>query len=71
MRSHFVPRTRDGWIGTIVFLALFALTQPPLVFLVANRIEPRLFGVPFLYMYLLVMYVGMIGVLIWVARRGV
>lgn len=71
MRSHFIPRTRDGWIGTIAFLALFALTQPPLVFLLGNRIEPRIFGMPFLYAYLLGDYVAMILVLIWVARRQV
>lgn len=71
MKSHFIPRTRDGWFGVIAFLGLFALTQPPLVFLVANRIEPRIFGVPFLYAYLLIIYIAMIGVLIRTARRSV
>ncbi len=70
-RSHFLPRSRQGWIAVIAFLGLFILTQPPLVYLVANRIEPWVFGFPFLYTYLLILYVAMIGVLIWAQRRGV
>ena len=70
-RSHYLPRTRDGWIATVLFLALFALTQPPFVHGLANRIEPRVFGLPFLYAYLLVLYCALIGVLIWAVRRNV
>jgi hypothetical protein len=70
-RSHYLPRTREGWIGVILFLVLFALAEPPVVFSLANRIEPWVFGVPFLYAYLLVVYFALIGVLIWVMRRGV
>ncbi len=70
-RSHYFPRTRDGWIATVLFVALFALTQPPFVHGFANRIEPRVFGLPFLYAYLLVLYCALIGVLIWAFRRDV
>ena len=70
-RSHFFPRTRDGWVAVIAFLGLFALTQPPLLFVLANRIEPRLLGMPFLYTYLLVVYLLQIAVLIWAQRRNV
>lgn len=70
-RSHYRPRTRDGWIAVLVFCALFALTQPPFVYLVANRIAPWVFGLPFLYAYLLVLYFALIAVLIWAQRRGV
>ena len=70
-RSHFLPRSRQGWIAVTSFLGLFILTQPPLVYLVANRIEPWIFGFPFLYTYLLILYVAMIGVLIWAQRQGV
>ncbi len=70
-RSHYFPRTRDGWIATVLFLVLFALTQPPFVHGFANRIEPTVLGLPFLYVYLLVLYVAMIGVLIWALRRNV
>ncbi len=70
-RSHYFPRTRDGWIATVLFLALFALTQPPFVHGFANRIEPTVLGLPFLYVYLLVLYFGMIGVLIWALLRDV
>jgi hypothetical protein len=69
-RSHYLPRTRAGWTAVGLFLLLFALTQPPLVFLIANRIEPRVGGLPFLYVYLLVVYVALIGVLIAARRRG-
>ena len=70
-RSHLVPRTGAGWIAVIGFLLLFAMTQPPLVFLLANRIEPRVLGMPFLYVYLLIFYVLLIGVLVWAQRQDV
>lgn len=52
------------------FLGLFAFTQPPLVFWLGNRIEPSLAGLPFLYVYLLVLYLALIAVLLWARRRG-
>jgi hypothetical protein len=70
-RSHYRPRTRDGRIAVLLFVALFALTQPPFVHGVANRIAPWVLGVPFLYAYLLVLYFALIAVLIWAKRRGV
>jgi len=69
-RSHYRPRTRSGWIAVISFLGLFALTQPPFVYVLANRIEPWIFGVPFLYFYLLALYVAMIAVLFWAHWKG-
>ncbi len=54
----------------IAFVGLMALAQPPFVHGLANRVEPWIFGLPFLYAYLLVVYVAMIGVLLWVQRRG-
>ena len=68
--SHYRPRTRRGWIAVISFLGLFALTQPPFVHGLANRIEPWIFGVPFLYFYLLALYVAMIAVLFWAHWKG-
>jgi hypothetical protein len=69
--SHFVPRTRDGRIATIAFLALFALAMPPVTHTVLNRIEPWVAGLPFLYASLLAVYTGLIVVLLWALRRGV
>lgn len=67
--SHYRPRTREGWIAVVAFLGLLALAQPPIVHRFANRIEPWVLGLPFLYAYLLIVYLAMIGVLFWVQRR--
>ena len=56
-------------MAVLLFLGLFALVEPPFVNGVANRTEPWLLGFPFLYTYLLVIYVALIGVLIWALRR--
>lgn len=69
IRSHWWPRTRDGRIAVLVFLALLLLAEPPAVYVLANRIAPRIAGAPFLYVYLLVIYAGMIGVLLWAHAR--
>ena len=70
-RSHWWPRTRDGRIAVILFLVLFALAQPPFVHGFANRIEPRILSMPFLYVYLLVLYIALIAVLLWARRRRI
>ncbi len=70
-RSHYRPRTRDGWIAVLCFCTLFALTQPPFVYRFANRIAPWVLGLPFLYAYLSVLYFALIAVLIWAQWRGV
>lgn len=69
-RSHFLPRTPTGRRLVVLFLALFAFTQPPLVYVIGNRLEPWIGGMPFLYVYLLVLYCLLIAVLIRVQRRG-
>ena len=68
-RSHFLPRTRAGWVAVVLFFGLFALVEPPFVHSWANRTEPWILGFPFLYTYLLVLYCALIGVLIWALRR--
>lgn len=70
-RSHLLPRTRDGWIASVAFLALFALCTPPVTHTVLNRTEPWLAGFPFLYAALFVVYCSLIVVLVWALRRGV
>ncbi len=69
-RSHYLPRTRDGWTALVLFLGLMLLAQPPFVHSFANRVEPWVFGFPFLYAYLLLLYILMIDVLLWVAQKG-
>lgn len=70
-RSHLVPRTRDGWTAVVAFLALLALAMPPVTHRFLNRLEPVILGLPFLYLVLLLIYVALVGVLIWTYRRGV
>lgn len=70
-RSHLIPRTRDGWIAVVAFLALLALAMPPVTHGLINRVEPVILGLPLLYAWLLGVYVALIGVLIWTYRRGV
>ena len=69
-RSHLLPRTRDGWRALILFLGLLALAEPPVVHGLANRVEPWILGLPFLYAYLLLVYAALIAVLIWAMRKG-
>ncbi len=66
-RSHYRPRSRKGWIGLVLFLLLMALAEPPIVTSWANRIEPWILGVPFLYGYLTVVYCLLIALLIWIS----
>ena len=70
-RSHFVPRTRKGRAATVAFLVLFALCMPPFTHTVLNRIEPTVFGIPFLWVALFSIYTLMIGVLVRAFRAGV
>ena len=70
-QSHYVPRTRAGRRAVVAFLAFFAFTQPPIVHGLANRITPWVMGLPFLYAYLLGLYVALIAVLAWALRRDV
>lgn len=70
-KSHFIPRTREGWTATAAFLVLFALCMPPFTHTVLNRIEPTVLGVPFFYAALLVIYGLLIGVLVRALRSGV
>ena len=70
-RSHFIPRTRDGWIASGTFVLLFLLAMPPVTHVLLNRVEPTVVGVPFFYVALLVVYLALIGVLLWTLSRKV
>ena len=69
-RCRFWPRTRDGCIAVVAFVALFMLAMPPVTHTVLNRVEPTFLGLPFFYVALFVVYTALIGVLIWAYRRG-
>lgn len=70
-RSHYLPRTRRGKTVTIAFLVAMLLGQPPIVHGLMNRIEPWILGMPFLFAYLLAVYVLGIAVLVRAHRKGV
>ncbi len=70
-RSHFIPRTRDGWISTITFVVLFLVAMPPVTHTVLNRTDPWLLGLPFFYVVLLGIYTALTLVLVWALRRGI
>jgi hypothetical protein len=44
--------------------------MPPVTHTLWNRTEPWILGAPFLYAVLFFVYTAVIGVLIWVYRRG-
>ncbi|MDE2772752.1 MAG: hypothetical protein OXI46_03465 [Gemmatimonadota bacterium] len=64
------PRTRNGRIAVVAFVALFMLAMPPVTHTALNRIEPIVLGIPFFYVALFVVYSLLIGVLIWAYRQG-
>ncbi len=67
-RSHYLPRTRGGWTCTVAFLFFMLLAEPPIVHGLMNRIEPWILGMPFLFVWLLVVYLAGIAVLIRAQR---
>ena len=69
LRSHWRPRSRAGLGAVVAFLTLLALAQPPIVYRLANRIDPLVLGLPFLYAWLLFIYIALIGVLLWVYHK--
>ena len=70
-RSHFIPRTRAGWIATVLLIACLVLAQPPIVHGLVNRVEPWILGMPFLFAYLLGVYTVTIAVLLWAMSKKV
>jgi hypothetical protein len=67
--SHLTPRTREGWIATVVYLAIFALAMPPVTHAVLDRPDTWVAGVPLFFAALLVIYSALIGVLVWALRK--
>ena len=68
--SHLRPRTRTGRLVVRIFFVVLLLAQPPVLWLVANRVQPWILGLPFLYAWLLGVYVVLNGILIWGWRKG-
>jgi len=71
-RSHYLPRSRTGWIALLAFLGLMALVQPPIAFWVEARFASAwVLGMPFFYVYLGTVYFALIGVLLWALHKRV
>lgn len=70
-KSHFRPRTREGWTATIAFVVLFLLAMPPLTHAVWDQPDAWIVGWPAFFVVLLVIYCGLVGVLLWALRKGV
>lgn len=68
-RSHLWPRTAEGRRLAMTYVVATLLAQPPIV-LLANRIEPRVASMPFLYVWLGLAYTAMIAILWRAWRRG-
>jgi len=68
--SHFVPRTREGWIAVVAYVALFALCMPPFTHGLWDRPGSWVAGWPFFMVVLFVIYSALIGVLVWSLRKG-
>ncbi len=67
-RSHYLPRTPSGRFTVAFYLVALAFAEWPLLPL-ANRIEPTVLGLPFLFVYLSVIYTAKVAVLIYAARQ--
>ncbi len=68
--SHLVPRTRAGRVASVLWLALFLCSMPPITHAVLDRPGQWVLGVPFFFASLLVVYTGLIVILLWALRRG-
>ena len=53
------------------FVASTAALVAPVYTAVGNRIEPRIFGLPFSLVYILGVIAANLAVLAWIYRRGV
>lgn len=68
--SHWRPRTAAGRRAVGGFVVALLLAQPPVVWLLANRIEPTVLGLPFLYAWLLGVYLVLVVILLRAWRAG-
>ena len=63
-KNHLIPRSRKGKLVTLTVLCLYLLIQWPILQF-ANRMEPFVLGMPFLYVYLLFIYCCIIAVMVY------
>lgn len=68
MRFIKVPGISSRRFRVVLFLALFVLTQWPFAQWASN-VDLPVWGIPFLALYLLAVYVALIGVLISAASQ--
>lgn len=70
-KSHLRPRTRDGRIAVVAFVALFLLSMPPFTHVLWDRPDQWIGGWPSFFVVLFLIYSAAIGVLVWTLRKDV
>ena len=68
--GHLIPRTREGRIATLAYLALFLLAMPPFTHVLWDRPGAWVAGWPFFFVALFSIYSALVGVLVWALRKG-
>lgn len=55
----------------MLLVVCMVLSQPPVVHGLVNRTEPWILGMPFLFTYLLGVYIVTIAVLVWTMSKKI
>ncbi len=69
-RSHLIPRSPGTVILIIWFVICFAAIQWP-GWLIANRVEPYVLGLPFMFFWAILWWLLLIATIIYVAAKGI
>lgn len=68
-RSHLLPRSPKTWLWIAWFLIAWAALQFP-GWQVANRVEPFVFGLPFMFFWALLWWLLLVISIVILARRN-
>lgn len=68
-RSHWWPRTASGRLAVVLYVGLFVLCMPPVTHTVWDQPDRWVGGIPAFFVALFVVYVVLIGVLVWAWRK--
>ena len=68
-RSHLIPRDSKSWVWIAWFVIAWAAVQWP-GWQIANRVEPLVLGIPFMFFWALVWWVLLVVSIILLARKS-